>query len=35
MDHGIEEQLCEVEQIKVSLGESSVSLKLKAMGRLP
>ena len=35
MDREIDEQLLEVEQIKESLGESSIRLKLKAMGRLP
>jgi Protein of unknown function (DUF433) len=35
MDREIDEQLLEVEKIKQSLGESSIRLKLKAMGRLP
>jgi uncharacterized protein (DUF433 family) len=35
MDREIEDQLRQVEQIKASLGESPVRLKLKAMGRLP
>jgi hypothetical protein len=35
MDRQIEEELYQVEQIKASLGESTVRLKLKAMGRLP
>jgi uncharacterized protein (DUF433 family) len=35
MDREIDEQLLEVEKIKESLGESSIRLKLKAMGRLP
>ena len=35
MDRAIDEQLREVEQIKASLGESPICLKLKAMGRLP
>lgn len=35
MDREIDEQLLEVEKIKKSLGESSIRLKLKAMGRLP
>jgi uncharacterized protein (DUF433 family) len=34
MDREIDEQLLEVEKIKKSLGESSIRLKLKAMGRL-
>ena len=35
MDREIDKQLLEVEKIKKSLGESSIRLKLKAMGRLP
>jgi uncharacterized protein (DUF433 family) len=35
MDREIDKQLLEVEKIKKSLGESSICLKLKAMGRLP
>jgi uncharacterized protein (DUF433 family) len=35
MDQEIEEQLRQVDQIKASLGESSIRLNLKAMGRLP
>jgi uncharacterized protein (DUF433 family) len=35
MDREIEAQLREVEQVKASLGESSIRLKLRAMGRLP
>ena len=35
MDREIDEQLLEVEKIKKSLGESSIRLKLEAMGRLP
>jgi hypothetical protein len=35
MDREIEAQLRQVDQIKASLGESPVRLKLKAMGRLP
>jgi uncharacterized protein (DUF433 family) len=35
MDREIDEQLLEVEKIKQRLGESSIRLKLKAMGRLP
>lgn len=34
MDREIAEQLREVEQLKASLGESPVRLKLKAIGRL-
>jgi uncharacterized protein (DUF433 family) len=34
MDREIEDQLRQAEQIKASLGESPVRLKLKAMGRL-
>jgi uncharacterized protein (DUF433 family) len=35
MDREIDKQLLEVEKIRKSLGESSIRLKLKAMGRLP
>jgi uncharacterized protein (DUF433 family) len=35
IDREIEEQLRQVDQIRASLGESPVRLKLKAMGRLP
>jgi uncharacterized protein (DUF433 family) len=35
MDREIDEQLLEVEKMKKSLGESSIHLKLKAMGHLP
>ena len=35
MDHEIDQQLRQVGQIKASLGESPIRLKLKAMGRLP
>jgi uncharacterized protein (DUF433 family) len=35
IDREIEEQLRQVDQIKASLGESPVRLKLKAIGRLP
>jgi hypothetical protein len=35
MDREIDEQLLEVEKIKKSLGESSIRLKFRAVGRLP